>query len=281
MRRRKVFYQWAAVGILSLIGWGVDVMPSNTSWIPSAILWGIAGIWFTATVVYLIRHRHDTSNDRKQGGTNTLEEVKSDLIALNEHERSAASIKAKTPCSNDTAIQIHDDFTEIFGVGIISLITTTLQEIVRKNSVDPLITFFKQFGDILDSNGYGLKAELENNDPYKSLRMGVAQRRLKLRIGKKRNRILQKNIDRVRSLSYGLNSSILFRSVLGSLPETKNKMLGESRVTLEGLESVAEQTLNTMLNDLDNEWEITKENKEAIECMLGVLSALSGIQEDE
>lgn len=256
-------------------------MPSNTSWIPSAVLWGIAGAWFVATIVYLVRHRHDTSNDRKQEVTNTLEEVKSDLIALNEHERNAASVKAKTSCSNDTAIQIHDDFTEIFGVGITSPVTTTLQEIVHKNSVDPLITFFKKFGDILDSNGYGLKAELENNDSYKSSRMSVAQKRLKLRVGKKRNRILQKNIDRVRSLSYGLNSSILFRSVLGSLPESKGKLLAQFRVTLEGIESVAEQTLNTMLNDLDSEWEITKENKEAIECMLGVLSVLSGVQEDE
>jgi len=52
---RKILYQWAAVGILSLIGFGVDVMPDNTSWIPSVILWAIAGIWFFATLVYLWR----------------------------------------------------------------------------------------------------------------------------------------------------------------------------------------------------------------------------------
>lgn len=54
---RKILYQWAAVGILSLIGWGVDVMPNNTSWIPSVILWIIAGIWFIATLVYLWKNR--------------------------------------------------------------------------------------------------------------------------------------------------------------------------------------------------------------------------------
>jgi hypothetical protein len=52
MGMRKVFYQWAGVGILSLIGWGVSMMPKNTSWIPSVTLWAIAGLWFVGTLVY-------------------------------------------------------------------------------------------------------------------------------------------------------------------------------------------------------------------------------------
>ena len=54
---RKILYQWAGVGILSLIGWGVDLMPDNTSWIPSVTLWAVAGIWFIATLVYLWKNR--------------------------------------------------------------------------------------------------------------------------------------------------------------------------------------------------------------------------------
>jgi len=281
MRKRKILYQWAAVGIISFIGWGVDVMPSNTSWIPSAILWGIAGIWFVATLIYLVRHRHDIGNNSKQNVISMLEEIKSGLITLNMHERNAASLKAGMSCSEDTAIQIHDDFAEIFGANIVSPIMTTLREIVRKNSVDPLITFFKKFGDILDSNGYGLKAELENNDSYKSSRVDLAQKRLKLKMDKKKNRIMQKNIDRVRSLSYGLSSAVLLRSVLNSLPEAKKIVPAILRLTLEGIESVAEQTLNTMLNDLDNEWKISTEAKKAIEAILGILLALGGAQGNE
>ena len=256
-------------------------MPSNTSWIPSAILWGIAGIWFVATLIYLVRHRHDIGNNSKQNVISMLEEIKSGLITLNMHERNATSLKAGMPCSKDTAIQIHDDFAEIFGANIVSPIMITLQEIVRKNSVDPLITFFKKFGDILDSNGYGLKTELENNDSYKSSRVDLAQKRLKLKMDKEKNRIVQKNIDRVRSLSYGLSSVVLLRSVLNSLPEAKKIIPATMRLTLEGIESVAEQTLNTMLNDLDNEWKISIEAKKAIEAILGILPALGGAQGNE
>lgn len=39
--QKKIFYQWAAVGILSLVGWGVDVMPGNESWMPSVAIWSI------------------------------------------------------------------------------------------------------------------------------------------------------------------------------------------------------------------------------------------------
>lgn len=31
--RNKLLIQWAAVGILSFIGWGLDMIPGNTSWI--------------------------------------------------------------------------------------------------------------------------------------------------------------------------------------------------------------------------------------------------------
>ena len=46
---------------MSLVGWGVDVMPNNESWLPSAIIWIIAFAWFILTLVYIIRHRKDKS----------------------------------------------------------------------------------------------------------------------------------------------------------------------------------------------------------------------------
>ena len=33
------------------------MMPNNTSWIPSVILWIIAGLWFLATLIYIWKHR--------------------------------------------------------------------------------------------------------------------------------------------------------------------------------------------------------------------------------
>jgi len=100
-------------------------------------------------------------------------------------------------------------------------------------------------------------------------------------MGQKKKHITQKNIDRVRSLSYGLSSSLLLRSVLDSVPEAKGIVPSVIRITLEGIEADAEQTLNTMLNDLENEWKISKENKDGIESALAALSALEGINENE
>ena len=209
----KKLYRWAPIGILSVIGWGVDVIPGNTSWIPSIILWGIAGIWCIANLIYFIKHRHEREHDNEERVVNLIEEIKQSLVTLNAYERDAATLRAKMPCSRDTAIQIHDDFVEIFGDNVVNPIRSVLQEIVHKNSVDPLIAFFKKSGDILDSNKYGLKMALEEDDLYKSSRTDLSQSRVRLKMSNKKKRTTQKNIDRVRSLSYGLNSSVILRSV--------------------------------------------------------------------
>jgi|GEM_PF-4627309 len=77
---RKLLYQWAAVGILSLIGWGVDVMPNNESWIPSAIIWGIAFIWLIGTVIYFIKHRLD----KKAVKTPSIHQIKEQEAEISE-----------------------------------------------------------------------------------------------------------------------------------------------------------------------------------------------------
>ncbi len=252
---RKLFYQWAGIGILSLTGWGVDVMPNNESWIPSTILWVVAGIWFLGTIVYFFKHRNDIY--RRNEKTNPLDDIKTDLITLGACEREVASGKVKTPCSKETAMRIYNDFTAIFvATNIIGFVMSLVEEIRQKHSADPLIKFFKKFGDILDSNDYGLKVELEKSDLYKSSRMDLAQKRVKIKLGKKKNSTTQNNIDRVRLLSYGLNSSILLRGVLDATPVGEGIVPAQIKVALESIESEAEKTLNTMLNDLENEWKV-------------------------
>lgn len=56
---KKILYQWAGVGILSFVGWGLDMIPNNTSWIPSVLSWSIAGLWFLITLVYILTHKED------------------------------------------------------------------------------------------------------------------------------------------------------------------------------------------------------------------------------
>lgn len=49
--------QFAGIGILSLVGWGLDLMPGNTSWIPSVVLWALAAIWSIVILIYWLKTR--------------------------------------------------------------------------------------------------------------------------------------------------------------------------------------------------------------------------------
>lgn len=50
---RKYVIGFAPVAILTLIGWGIDLWPNIESYIPSIIVWAIAGLWLVATLIYL------------------------------------------------------------------------------------------------------------------------------------------------------------------------------------------------------------------------------------
>jgi hypothetical protein len=77
-----------------------------------------------------------------------------------------------------------------------------------------------------------------------------------------------------------LNSAILFRHILNSIPEVKEAAPAEVRVLLEGIETVAEVNLIGMLNDLENEWKVKVDSKKA-KIWLQILSTLSQPQRSE
>jgi hypothetical protein len=54
---QRILWQWAGIGILALIGFGVSIMPTITSWIPSIIIWILAFIWLVSTIIYWYNHR--------------------------------------------------------------------------------------------------------------------------------------------------------------------------------------------------------------------------------
>lgn len=210
-----------------------------------------------------------------------LEDIKSDLVALSAIERDIANTKLKTPCSSEKATQICNDFLSVFGSNVVKLIKEILQKLIDKGSVDSLIDFFTKLAGILDSNQYGLKVDLGDSKLYKSSRANLDRNRVNLKIKKKKKQIIQKNIDRVRLLSYGLNSSVILRNVLGLIPEEVQSVSSVLRITLEGIENAAEQSIRTMLDDLENEWKISKKTKKSIEGILPALSLLEGISDEE
>ncbi len=216
----------------------------------------------------------------ESSNTDVLEGIKSDLVALSYCEREVAVARTKTPCPNGTIIRINDDVSStMFGVNAVETLRVILQEIINKDSIDPVIVYLRKFGDILDMNRYGLKEGLEQSDVYKSHRTNLAQKRLKLKMSRKKKRIVQGNIDRVRSLSYGLSSTELLRSILDSVSEAERRTSVKARVALEGVETIAERILNTALNDLENEWKISNETRKGVETILQVLSTIEGVPE--
>lgn len=89
-------------------------------------------------------------------GKSPLEDIKSDLLYLNKYQREAASKRSKQVCPKEVAMRIHDDFFLIFDVNVVISI---FEKFIAKD-IDPLIDFFKKFGDIVDGNEYGLKVEI-------------------------------------------------------------------------------------------------------------------------
>jgi len=111
---RKILYQWGAVGILSLIGWGVDVMPGNTSWIPSGIIWGLASVWLIGTIVYYVKHRNTIRENPMTGGLDNIVPILQQMDSL---LREQAIIKAKKPYDKNKYMELMFRINaEIFGL---------------------------------------------------------------------------------------------------------------------------------------------------------------------
>lgn len=223
------------------------------------------------TLIYLIKHKEDIQHtNNKAENISLLADIKADLVNMNMWQRQEAIKKVEQPCSKEIATRICDDFIAVFKVKITTDEPFNIERMEREavklpliqkslhRDIDALIEFFKTFGDILDNNNYGLKINLENNELYKASRIDLAQKRIRLKMRKRKKNIAQSNIDRIVSLSYGLNSSLLLKGILKSSPEVNRKMPPVIRITLEGTETTGEKILNAMLNDLEDEWRVTK-----------------------
>lgn len=219
---------------------------------------GVFGI--VCIVVSLFRSRGFEDENTKK-----LEEIRADLATMSEYEHEVAMNKSKQRCPDAIAQHIHDDFFAYFNPAMLGEIFCEVLE----GNIDPLLDFSRKFGDILDANGYGLKSELENIEPYKSTRLDLAQKRSNLHTSQKKNTIIQKNIDRLRSLTYGLNSSIVLREILRSIPQT-TQPVRSVLVVLEKTERIVERHLANGLKDIENEWKMDFDLEEFMN-QLGVL----------
>ncbi len=59
--------RYAGTGILLLIGWGVDVIPGNDSWLPSIIIWSLAFIWAALIGISWLSEKKQPRFSRSEG----------------------------------------------------------------------------------------------------------------------------------------------------------------------------------------------------------------------
>lgn len=238
---------------IELLAISAGVWLQMTETIPLIVGYPIIALCAIGGVVLIIIGIRKKGDVRNIDNKALLVDIKSDLITMNALEREVATDEAQKTYPKEVTTQVAKSFGAMFGDPIRFAISIT-KKVISNRDVDPLIEIFKKFGDILDSINYGLKRVLADNEQYELTRTDLAQKRLQLKKSKKKNAIIQKNIDRVIVLIYGLNSSIIIRAILRSLPETKNTMLTPILVTLEGIEVETEKVLNKMLDDLGSEW---------------------------
>jgi len=224
-------------------------------------------------IIVAVKSRHTSisvSGLRELTKEDVIVAIKSDLTNMNIIERQKATEKAQHLCLADIAGHIIDDLSALFGMGVTTNSPLNIADIKKKASEIPLIQraivnndrgalveYFKKWGGAFDSNKFGLKMILSLDDNYELARANLAQDRVKLkvRVSEEKNKIIQDNIDRVKDLSYGLNSFILLRSVLKSAPEQKQeKVPPETRIILESAEAISEKFLRIALDDLEKDW---------------------------
>ena len=181
-----------------------------------------------------------------------LDEIKSLLVEIDECERDAATRKGKQKFKRGVIEQITKNAVEIYG-NLFSFLTSMVDNVLGEGNIDYLIGFLAQFGDIMDAEDCGLKSELSGTETYTKLNTDLAKKRANLEGRRKKRDIIEKNIDRVRALTYGVNSSRVFREVIKSIPEAKN-LPRYIMVRLESMEAAMQRLLPKMLRTLDTEW---------------------------
>ncbi|MFC2047361.1 hypothetical protein ACFLTK_03710 [Chloroflexota bacterium] len=254
--------RWAAVGLgvtltLGFAALGFAAMSTNPpflvpDWVPIA-LFIASGISALVTVVYLLAVRN---KEIKLKNTELLAGIKSDLIKIDKYEREAATAMSSQVFPKGTAMRIYKDFVSLHGDAFV-FIRNLIDNVVNKRDIDYLLSFFQNNADILDKNDCGLKIELSANKAYNDCHTGLAQKRAELKLKKEKKAIIQKNINRICLLTYGVNSYIIFRSISKTLPKESKQVFSGVFIVMESAETQLRTLFSRMLDDIEIEWKVT------------------------
>lgn len=211
-------------------------------WVLLAVASGLA-VWRTVEGT-----RKSISDEEK------LDSIKDSLIAIGNYQREAAINQSGLMPSNTVKARITQDALTLYPI---SQVESLIQTGIKTNNADPLISFYKKFGDILDANNCGLKVQLQNTPAYNKALDDLTSKSVTLRFRTKKRELIQNNVNRVLDGGYGLNSGIILRSMLKT-SHPRNKTEGDAMhiliVGLENLENIGRAFLTYGLGHLDTKW---------------------------
>jgi hypothetical protein len=197
-----------------------------------------------------------TIEDTKKGIDNEekLNAIRDAFIDIDKYEKEAAIKQSKNPPSNNVKARITQDLVTLYPL---SHVESIIREGVERDNPDPLINFYENFGEILDANNCGLKAQLEGMPQYNETLAKLTGTSVGLRFRKKKMDLIHGNIERLLRGEYGLNSGIILRNMLKtSQPRSKSEgdFVHSAVLGLEKLENIGRQFLAYGLGHLDSRW---------------------------
>ncbi len=236
---------------MSLIGWGVDLIPGVTSWIPSGIVWGIAFLWLIITIIYLLKHRKEwkeakTSEyadkiiiDSKASTvleiTNTLQEManQQNIVMMEElsRRRVSARLAFKLQKESQRRLNIKPNlaFPALTDAKKQELIVKEIKKagLYKRDFDETHVQYLLTVEWVLDKYNKGLSLKLEQNDHYRELKDNLSTQMSKVSG--------EKEVDAIRvylDVSLALNSLILYinyfpKSHINQLPPQANKPIAE------------------------------------------------------
>jgi hypothetical protein len=179
-----------------------------------------------------------------------LGDIKSLLVDINTCERNAAVKKSKQRHSSGIIKRVAGDAYAVFSSSMPSFAAAVES---GEGNIDYLIGIYSKLANILDIENYGLNSELSGTVPYEQLHADLARKRGEIQAGKRKTELIQKNIDRISALTYGVNSYIIHKGIIKSAPKSKQPPV-KMMMNIEAVDNAARKALPRLLNDLGKQW---------------------------
>jgi|GEM_PF-4787010 len=200
-------------------------MPNNSSWVPSLVLWSVAVLWSLGALIYLLKHRKEWSESKRQLRNEWIQLKLPYLAKLTEtlanlHRRTTEISKAleSRDVKPEVVIRCNKEYEDMLRLGFVKGLVDysrvrTVQQVDQvvlqvckkvKNLFDRrLLTHAKELASIMENHRIGLQPYLDKDEEYKKLNADLSVERS--RVDKATADLIEKYVG----WSYSLNSVVM------------------------------------------------------------------------